>query len=125
MSDLILQPDVLCICRLDPADPVPAWATESSFVSITQTPEELSIVCAQVVVPDMVHCVGDWRCLRVAGQLDFSLVGVLASVVTPLAAAGISVFAISTFDTDYLLVRAGQLEEALAVLEAHGHSIRR
>jgi hypothetical protein len=123
--DLILLPDTLAICRLGPGEMLPTWATESSWVSVTRTAEELSIVCPQRAVPDGVQCARGWRCLAVAGKLDFELVGVLASLVVPLAEAGISVFVISTFDTDYLLVRARDLERGLAVLQAHGHTIRR
>jgi hypothetical protein len=123
--DLILLPDVLSVCRLGPDGPPPAWAAQSPWVSITRTAEELSIVCAESAVPDEVQCVRGWRCLRVAGKLDFALVGVLASLVAPLAEAGISVFVISTYDTDYLMVRGPDLGGALGVLADRGHAVRR
>jgi hypothetical protein len=81
------------------------------------------VVCFQSLVPEEVRCEGGWHCLRVAGAMDFSQVGVLASLVGPLAEAGISVFAISTFDTDYLLVKQADLETTMAVLRQAGHSI--
>jgi hypothetical protein len=118
-----LLPDTLAVCRLDMDAPVPAWASSSEFSSITRTGEELSVVCPQSLVPDGVRCERGWRCLRVAGTMDFSMVGVVASLVTPLAEAGISVFVVSTFDTDYLLVKENDLEKATAALRAVGHGV--
>ena len=93
------------------------------MVSLTRTADELSVVCPQSAVPAGVQAERDWRCLRVAGALPFSAVGILSSLVTPLAAAGISVFALSTFDTDYLLVKEKDLEKAAAALTQHGHTL--
>jgi len=104
---------------------VPSWAAGGQFVSITRTDSELSVVCGQEAVPKGVRCERGWRCLRVAGTLDFSLVGVLASLLNPLAEAGISVFVVSTFDTDYLLVKEDNLEAATEVLARRGHAVRR
>lgn len=109
---LTILPDTLAVCRLDADAAVPAWATASSFFSITRTAEELSIVCLQSLVPEGGRCERDWRCLQLAGPIPFSTVGVMASLVQPLADAEISVFAISTFDTDYLLVKAADLERS-------------
>jgi hypothetical protein len=117
---LILVPGTYAICRL-PADVAfPSWAT-GAFVAITRTADELSVVCRQEVVPEGIRNEGSWHCLRVAGTLDFTLVGVLASLLVPLAEAGVGVFCISTFDTDYLLVR--DLERATEALQLAGHSI--
>lgn len=121
---LILLPDTFAVCRLDAGAVVPTWATSSGFFSMTRTAEELSIVCEQVVVPDGVRCERDWRCVQVAGPIPFSAVGVLASLVQPLAKAGISVFAVSTFDTDYVLMKAADLERAIDSLRQCGHSVR-
>ena len=123
MLGLTLLPEKLAVCRLERAATLPAWATQSSFFSITCTTDELSIVCPQAVVPDGVVCEREWSALKVAGPLDFALVGILASLAQPLAAAGISIFAISTYDTDYLLVKADKLTQAVAVLRAEGHLI--
>jgi hypothetical protein len=98
---LVLLPDTFAICRLDSNAAIPAWIFAGSFLSITRTLDELSVVCLQSLVPKGFQCEGGWRCLRVAGKMDFSEVGILASLVTPLADAGISISAISTFDTDY------------------------
>jgi hypothetical protein len=95
-----------------------------NFFSITRTADELSVVCPQAVVPEGVECERGWRCLRVAGTVPFSAVGVLAALSAPMADAGISVFALSTFDTDYLLVKAEDLERAVDTLRRRGHSIQ-
>jgi len=121
---LTLLPNLFAICRLDAASAIPTWATAGRFFSITRTGEELSIVCLQADVPEGIRCERDWRCLAVAGPLPFTMVGVLHSLVQPLAEAGISVFALSTFDTDYLLVKAVDLARAIDALRQHGHVIR-
>src|SRR6185312_8147250 len=92
-------------------------------LSITRTPKELSIVCAQGLVPDGVRSESDWRCLMIQGPLDFSLTGVLSALLAPLADAGVGIFALSTFDTDYLLVCAAQLDLAVETLSAAGHLV--
>ena len=115
----------LAICRLDPAVALPAWATGGAFWSITKTPEELSIICGDAQVPEDVHAGRDWRAFEVAGPMDLGSTGVLASIAGPLAAAGISLFAVSTFDTDYILVRGERAVEAAAALRAAGHEVGR
>jgi len=119
---LSLLPDNYSICRLEPAADIPPWALAGNFFSITRTEEELSLVCSQEVVPDGVLCEKGWRCIMVVGPLDFSLTGILASLTASLAEVGISVFAISTFDTDYLLVKADNLKRAVLKLQETGHS---
>lgn len=98
-------------------------ATAGSFFSITRTADELSVVCRQDAVPEGVVCQRGWRCLRVAGTIPLSVVGVLASLAAPLAEAGISAFAVSTFDTDYLLVKDKDLKAALESLRAAGQLV--
>ena len=93
------------------------------FQSVTRTSRELSIICDAKEVPEEVQAERGWRCLRVAGTLEFHLTGILASLASPLAEAGISIFALSTFDTDYLLVKEDALEPALQTLEVEGHDI--
>lgn len=114
---------VLAICRLEPKNPIPSWAMHSEFFSIAKTSEELSIVCSQENVPEGVRIEKGWRCLKVKGPLDFGLTGILASLANPLSAANISIFAISTFDTDYLLVKEETLEKTLQVLIQAGHRL--
>ena len=89
-----------------------------------RTRNELSIVCCQVDVPSHVQAERDWRCLRIAGQLDFPLVGVIAQITELLATANISVFVISTYDTDYFLSRQQDLERTMETLKHAGHSIK-
>jgi hypothetical protein len=121
---LLVVDDSFAICRLEPKAPIPPWATAGDLSSITRTAEELSVVCRQDAVPEGVLCERGWRCLRVAGTMPFTVVGVLASLTVPLAEAGISAFAISTFDTDYLLVKAEDMERAVEILRQRGHTIR-
>jgi len=120
---LTLLRGIFAVCRIEPGSAVPAWATSGTFFTITRTVEELSIVCDQSIVPDGVRCERDWRCLKLAGPIPFTTVGVLASLVTPLADAEISVFGISTFDTDYLLVKEECFERAVAALRQAGHDV--
>jgi hypothetical protein len=117
-------PDVFAICRLDRDTQISDWMNLGDFVSITRTADELSIVCPQIHVPEDVNCDKGWRRLKVEGPLNLSLTGVLASLAAPLAQAGIAVFAISTYDTDYLLVRDETLEHAAQVLSQAGHRVR-
>lgn len=83
------------------------------------------MVCPEADVPSGVLAEAGWRCLKVQGPLDFALVGVMASLTGPLAAAGVSLFALSTYDTDYLLVKAGNLAQAVDALESAGHTVVR
>jgi hypothetical protein len=121
---LLVLPDTFAICRLSPDAPIPDWVLTGSFFSITRTADELSIVCFQSNVPSEIQCDRDWRCLKVEGPLDLSLIGILASLTAPLARAGIGIFAVSTYDTDYLLVPEKRLEEAVLVLSQEGHHVR-
>ena len=120
---LSLLPDKLAICRLPADSSVPGWVSESSFLSITRTRDELSIVCAEAGVPDEVKADRGWRCLKVAGPLDLALTGILASLVSPLAEAQINIFAVSTYDTDYLLVKQESLARSIDVLTWSGHRV--
>jgi hypothetical protein len=119
---LVVLPECYAICRLAADAPWPTWAI-GDFVSVTRTAEELSVVCIEDAVPPEVRCERGWRCLRVAGTLDFGAVGVLASLTGPLAEAGISLFAVATFDTDYLLFRDRDCDRACAALRRHGHHL--
>jgi hypothetical protein len=121
--DIRVVPGELAVCRLPAGEPVPGWAWRGEIVSITRTADELSVVCAADALPSgIVHTPG-WRALGVVGPLDFGLVGVLASLSTVLAGAGVSIFAVSTHDTDLILVRTHQLEPALAALRDAGYGL--
>ena len=121
---LTILPQIFSICRLGQDAPIPDWALSSGFFSITRTDEELSVVAPQAQVPEGVKRDPGWRCLKVEGPLDLSATGVLASLANPLAEEGISIFAVSTYDTDYLLVKQKDLEKAVTVLSENGHQIR-
>lgn len=120
--NLLVLPGTFAVCRLGADASVPAWATAGPIFSVTRTADELSIVCEQPLVPEGVRSERDWHCFRVAGEMPFTMVGVLASLVGPLADEGISVFAVSTFDTDYVLVKEADLERAQQALRQAGHS---
>ena len=115
-------PGTWTIVRLGPTDVIPAWALQSAgFVSITRTDDELSVVCAESVVPAGLRCESGWSALKLIGPFPFAQVGVLASFTTPLARASISLFAVSTFDTDYILLKHDALMAACEALVAVGH----
>jgi uncharacterized protein len=114
--ELYLLPGRYTVVRLAPHSPVPSWAWSGTLNAVVRTDEELSIVCEQSAVPDDVKSERDWVALKLQGPIPFSTIGVLASLVNPLAAAGIPVFAISTFDTDYILIKAVDLTRAKAVV---------
>jgi uncharacterized protein len=111
----------LTIFQLLPDAAIPSWLNLSSppLVSMTRTAGELSVICPAGVVPPGFQCEPGWRAFKVAGKLEFSAVGILASIVTPLAEAGIAILSISTFDTDYILVRSHALDQAKDALRRH------
>ncbi len=114
---LVLLAKRYAVCRLGPRSELPGWLDWSGeLVSVTATAEELSIVCPAGRVPEGDRAERDWRAFKVEGPLDFALVGILAKLSGALAEAGISLFALSTYDTDYLLVREAKLEAATAAL---------
>ena len=121
---LMVDPEILSICRLERNALIPEWALNDKFFSITRTAEELSVVCLQDQVPPGIQKQDGWKALQVEGPLDFSLTGVLASLTEPLAREGISVFAISTYDTDYLLVKKELLERAIKILVKRGYQVQ-
>lgn len=122
---LELLPEIFAVARLEPDAPLPDWVEKCDFVSITNTQEELSIVCQEAAIPDNVIAQRGFCCLKVLGPLDFSLTGILASLLHPLAKVGISIFAISTYDTDYLLLPQKNLAEAIETLTHAGHIVLR
>ena len=113
---LSILPEKLGICHFDEKSPIPDWAKNISFCSITRTKDELSIVCPQDKIPAGVMAEKDRRAFRVEGPLGFSLTGIVYSLSKPLAEANISIFYISTYETDYLLVEEKNLEKAKKIL---------
>ena len=120
---LDVVPGSYAICRWSPGEPLPPWVMQGEFFSVTRTPAELSAVCDAAALPSDVKAEGPWLMLAVRGPLDFNITGVFAGLATPLAAAGISIFAVSTYDTDYVLVRNGDLDRAVRALREAGHSV--
>lgn len=116
-------PGTFAVCRLGPDDAVPSGMTAGALLSVTRTLDELSIVCGEEVVPEGARCEKGWKCLAVEGPLPFSATGIMASLAGPLAEAEVSIFAVSTFDTDYLLVPGPRIAVAVAALEAAGHEV--
>lgn len=120
---ILVLPEQFCICRLEIQDDIPVWAKKSKLFSITKTIDELSIVCEQNDVPAQIKSERDFRALKVLGPLDFSLTGILSSIAGPLAEVKVSIFAISTYDTDYILVREQDLDKAIVTLKSKGIDI--
>ena len=114
------------VCRLGAAEKAPAWAANAKgFSSATRTADELSVVCADAAVPTGTKCETGWRIFKIEGPLDFSLIGILVSVTKPLADAKVSIFSISTYDTDYVFVKEAELEKAIGAITAAGHRVKR
>ncbi len=116
-------PEKLAVVRLGAGAEVPAWAESSSLFSITATATETSVVCATRSVPRKAQQAGPFTAFAVRGPLDFALTGVLAALLTPLAEAQISVFTISTFDTDWVLVPVGDADRAAEEWRRAGHDV--
>lgn len=116
-------PRPYAIVRLAAAEDIPEWATKGDFASITRTADELSIVCPADNVPHDVHFPHRWVCLKLEGPFPFSLTGVLLSFIEPLSSNGIPIFAVSTYDTDYVLVKEDRSEGVVDLLRTAGHEL--
>jgi hypothetical protein len=122
--DLTVEAWELAVSRLPPDAAIPEWAWRGAVQVVMRTPGELSIVCAAADVPLDVRSEKGWRCFSLAGPIAFTETGVLSSMAAPLAEAGIGIFVISTFDTDYVLVPGERLADAVRALESAGHRVR-
>ena len=120
---LTVLPQNFAVCRLDPSEKIPEHIHKSDFFSITRTSEELSLVLPETEISEHWICETGWRALKVLGPLDFGLVGVLSSLSRVLARAGVSIFSLSTYDTDYILVKENQLKVSLDSLRENGYLI--
>ena len=120
---LSVLPATFAMCQFAPDAPLPAWCDTLPFCSISRTTDELSVICAEHVVPDSVSASRDWRAFKVQGPFSLKEVGVLAGLARPLAEASISIMAVSTYDTDYILVHGPTLPAAIAALERAGHQV--
>jgi uncharacterized protein len=120
---LFILPDRLAVCRLLADAPFPDWARPGDLLAIIQTQNELSVVCTERFVPPDVRAERGWRALQVQGPLDFAMNGVLAAIAVPLAHAGVSIFVLSTFDTDYVLVKEEALDRGVEALTQAGYLV--
>ncbi|MEC8991032.1 MAG: ACT domain-containing protein [Candidatus Latescibacterota bacterium] len=122
---LTLLPDELSVCRLDEKEPVPVWVTDrGGFWSMTRRDRELSVVCVTASVPASIQHESGWRCLVIDEVIPFAEIGVLAALTSLLAAAEVSVFALSTYETDALMVKQDRLKQVTDALESAGHQVR-
>jgi hypothetical protein len=121
---LTVFPDRYAISKLDAKAAVPEWSAKGQFVSVSRTPDELSIVCIEASVPLGITCEPGWRILKCEGPLDYALTGIIASLAEPLADAGVPIFPIATHDTDYILVKEAHLETSIRALTGYGHAVR-
>ena len=122
LTFMILQ-ETFVICRLDRDAPIPDWAVQGNLYSVTRTEDELSIVCPLINVPKGIVCDQGWSCLKVKGPLDLSLTGIISSIASTLERENISLFSLSTYDTDYVMVKEKDLEKAIFALTEAGHHI--
>ena len=113
------------VAQLEANADIPAWAFQGEFFTVSRSSEELSIVCLESNVPNGLRLERGWACLKLQGPFEFSMTGILLSVLEPLAKAQVGIFAISTFNTDYVLVKNGLLETAIVALESVGHRVAR
>ncbi len=120
---LRIQPSLYAVCRLAASEAPPSWLGQEPWVSLTRSQDELSVICVEERVPPEVTAERGLRLIRFEGPFAFEATGVLASVAGPLAEAGIPVLAVSTYDTDYVLVKAERLPEAVRVLRRGGHDV--
>ena len=121
---LTISSEVLAICQLPRDTTLPEWVTTADFYSVTRTEHELSVICPERQVPADVKSEGGWRALYSEGPLGFTLTGLLESLAEPLAVACVSIFVISTFTTDYLMVKQDDLDIAVLALQGAGHRVR-
>lgn len=118
----LLEPN-FAVCQLAHREEFPSWIAQSEVWSLTHTRAELTAVCDERFVPLGVRADSGWKCLRLEGQFDFATTGILASIVGPLAAADVSIFAFSTFDTDYVLIRSAHVSATHQTLAKAGHAV--
>jgi hypothetical protein len=111
------------ICKLQSGASIPSWAISGKFWSVTRTETEISVVCPQENMPQGTEAERNWRVLEVAGPLSFEMVGVLLSLAALLAEAGVSIYSVSTFETDLILIREESFEIACRALTKAGHKI--
>jgi hypothetical protein len=120
----IILRETFAICRLDKDAPIPDWVFQGNLFSVTRTKDEFSIVCPQMNVPKGIICNQGWSCLKVKGPLDLSLTGIISLIAATLEKKGISLFSISTYHTDYVMVKEKDLERAIFAFTEAGQNIQ-
>lgn len=120
---LKILPDRMAVCRFEPSAPLPGWIDQPGFYSITRTAEELSVVCNEEHVPPGTQSEAGWRCFQLLGPFTFSEIGIISSLTQPLSESGVCVFVISTFDTDYLMVKDKDLAKTIDTLTVQRHQV--
>jgi len=121
---LTVLPGEYAVAQLSAGSTVPAWAMRGDLWCVMNAPDELSVVCPAEGVPDGVRVQRGWQALMLTGPFEFTLTGILASVLNPLRVAGVGIFALSTFNTDYVLVAASDLGLSVAALREVGHTVQ-
>jgi len=121
---LKLLPERMAVCRFGPEAPLPDWIDGPGFYSVTRTAAELTIVCSEALTGSDTLCECGWRCFKILETLDFSEIGIIFSLTRPLAENGISIFVLSTFDTDYFMIKESDLAGAIDALTGAGHRIK-
>ena len=111
------------ICRFDVSHEIPEKILSSGFFSVTRTFDELSVICYEELLPKDASCEKNWKCFKLQGPFEFTETGILSSLTSILAEAGIGILAFSTFDTDYIMVKKDDLEKAVKVFTTHGHTV--
>lgn len=124
IQSLVLLENVFAVSKLPPDSEIPSWVDGEILTAIIRTKNELSIVCDESYVPKVVLSERGWKALEVVGPLEFSIVGLMADITTSLSEVGVSVFVLSTYDTDYILLKQDQLDKAIHALKQAGYSIR-
>jgi len=119
---LCVLPGHYAICSFPPDATLPDWVDRPSFLSTTKTPKEITVVCEENQVPGECKKSDNWKCIKIEGRFDLDAVGVLAGIAGPLAQSKISLYVISTFETDYILIHANDIDKAVSCLENFGHS---
>jgi uncharacterized protein len=122
-TQFLTLPSIYAILRLPPDAHLPDWATKGALTSITRTADELSIVCPPENIPKEIAPGPRWICFKLEGPFPFSQTGILLSFIEPLSNNGVPIFAISTYDTDYVLIPQEHIERAIALLEKVGHEL--
>lgn len=122
--ELLLHDERLAVARLIAGSGSPEWASGPGFVSVTHTEAETSVICPEERVPAEVRAERGFVRIEIPGPIPFTEVGILAAIAAPLGSAGVSIFALSTFDTDHVLLRAADVERARAALEGAGYRLR-